>query len=63
MRAALIVDVDGVVSPVHGATAWGDDVDGGMRHTPVSPLLNGRLDALGDRPDVLPMWLTSWGGP
>lgn len=61
MRAALIVDVDGVVSPVHGATAWGDDVDGGMRHTPVSPLLNGRLDALGDRPDVLPMWLTSWG--
>ena len=62
MRAAFIVDVDGVVSPVHGATAWGDDVDGGpgLGDVPVSPTLNARLDTLGRRSDVVAAWLTSW---
>lgn len=60
--AALIMDVDGVVSPVKGQTAWGDDVDGGpaLGYVPVSPTLNARLDALADRADVTPGWLTSW---
>lgn len=62
---ALVVDVDGVVSPVHGSTAWGDDVDGygrgrGIGRVPVSPRLNAALDDLAARPDVTAAWLTSW---
>ena len=62
MRVALIVDVDGVVSPVHGKTGWGDDVTGGpgLGYLPVSPALNHRLDVLADRADVTAAWLTSW---
>ncbi|GAB3244314.1 HAD domain-containing protein [Nocardioides dilutus] len=62
MRAALVVDVDGVISPVHGATAWGADVAGGpgLGYLPVSPALNTRLDALAERADVTAAWLTSW---
>jgi len=59
---AFVLDVDGVVSPVHGVTAWGDDVDGGpaIGQVLVSPTLNAALDAIGSQPSVLPVWLTSW---
>ncbi|WP_028650217.1 HAD domain-containing protein [Nocardioides halotolerans] len=59
---ALIVDVDGVVSPVHGHTAWGDDVVAGEVFGPVlvSPTLCRRLDQLAARPDLTTWWLTSW---
>jgi hypothetical protein len=60
---ALIVDVDGVVSPVHptGPT-WGDEVTAGVAMGPVrvSPMLCQRLDALASSPGVTPRWLTSW---
>ncbi|MEI2715369.1 MAG: hypothetical protein V9G04_19275 [Nocardioides sp.] len=65
-HAALVLDVDGVVSPVHGSTAWGDDVDGygagrgGIGNVPVSPRLNTALDDLARRPGVTAAWLTSW---
>lgn len=64
-HVALVLDVDGVVSPVHGATAWGDDVDGyargsGIGRVSVSPRLNAALDELASRPDVTAAWLTSW---
>jgi hypothetical protein len=32
---AMIVDVDGVISPVHGLTEWGDDVVAGNVFGPV----------------------------
>lgn len=59
---ALILDVDGVVSPVHGSTAWGDDVVAGQLFGPVlvSPTLCNRLDRLAQRPEVTVRWLTSW---
>ena len=43
---ALVMDVDGVVAPVHGKTAWGDDVVAGRLFGPVlvSPTLCARLD-------------------
>lgn len=65
-HVALVVDVDGVVSPVHGSTVWGDDRSGyphgggGVFAVPVSPRLNMALNALGARPEVLAAWLTSW---
>lgn len=54
---ALVVDVDGVVSPVSGSTAWGGDVDGygrnrGVGRVPVSPRLNAALGDLADRSEV-----------
>lgn len=61
--AALIVDVDGVVSPVHPArSTWGDEVQAGHLFGPVmlSPQLCTRLDALADRPGVTAAWLTDW---
>lgn len=60
---AVIVDVDGVVSPVHGAgTAWGDDVVAGRVFGPVivSPTMCTRLDQLNRVPGVDCWWLTSW---
>lgn len=61
---ALIVDVDGVVSPVHpGNNAlWGDEVVAGHLFGPVlvSPTLCERLDLLDRAPDVRCWWLTSW---
>jgi hypothetical protein len=59
---ALILDVDGVVSPVHGSTAWGDDVVAGQLFGPVlvSPTLCGKLDRLAQQPKVTVRWLTSW---
>lgn len=62
-RVALVVDVDGVVSPVHPAGAvWGDEVTAGHLFGPVrvSPALCERLDALAALPGVVPLWLTSW---
>ncbi|MFC4785226.1 HAD domain-containing protein [Nocardioides sp. MAHUQ-72] len=61
-RKALIVDVDGVVSPVHGRTAWGDDVTAGNVFGPVlvSPRLCARLDDLAQTPGLSCWWLTSW---
>jgi hypothetical protein len=61
-RNALIVDVDGVVSPVHGRTAWGDDVTAGNVFGPVlvSPGLCARLDDLANTPGLSCWWLTSW---
>lgn len=61
----VVVDVDGVVSPVHPVvdrTGWGDEVTAGTVFGPVlvSPALCGRLDAIADRPGVQCMWLTSW---
>ena len=60
--AAAIFDVDGVVSPVHGGTAWGDDVVAGnvFGPVPVSATLCTRLDALAATPGVQCWWLTSW---
>ena len=59
---AFVLDVDGVVSPVHGASAWGDDIDvgGAIGQVLVSPTLNAALDAIGSQEAVLPVWLTSW---
>ena len=56
------MDVDGVVCPVGGRTAWGDDIVTGNVFGPVytSPALCARLDALAERPDVTGWWLTSW---
>ena len=59
----MIMDVDGVVSPVGGlGTAWGDDVVAGDVFGPVlvSPTLCARLDALSQVPGVSCVWLTSW---
>jgi hypothetical protein len=51
---ALILDVDGVVSPVHSAgSPWGALVNAGNVFGPV-------LDALARRPGVSCWWLTSW---
>ncbi len=59
---ALILDVDGVVSPVHGHTAWGDDQVAGSLFGPVyvSPSMCARLEAVASRPGVSSWWLTSW---
>lgn len=64
-RCLVVVDVDGVVSPVHpaaGHASWGDEVTAGNVYGPVlvSPILCERLDALGERPAVQAAWLTSW---
>lgn len=60
--AAAIFDVDGVVSPVHGRTAWGNDVVAGRVFGPVhvSETLCARLDALAESPGVQCWWLSSW---
>lgn len=59
---ALVVDVDGVVAPVGGHTAWGDDVIAGDVFGPVltSPSLCDRLDRLADMPGLTCWWLSSW---
>lgn len=59
---ALILDLDGVVSPIKGDTAWGDDVIAGWAFgpVPVSPTLCARLDHLAQQPDLTCLWLTSW---
>lgn len=61
-QAVLIVDVDGVVSPVHGVTAWGDDVVAGRLFGPVrtSPTLCAELDLIATTPGLTCLWLTSW---
>lgn len=60
---ALILDVDGVVSPVGDSeTLWGDEVVGGDVFGPVriSPTLCARLEELSRTPGVSCWWLTSW---
>ena len=59
---ALVLDVDGVVSPVPGPTDWGDDLSAGAFFGPVmtSPELCRRLDRVGQHPGVIGLWLTSW---
>mgnify|MGYP000212193544 FL=1 len=59
---ALVVDVDGVVSPLHGTTTWGDDVVAGRLLGPVlvSASLCVRLDALAQVPGGRSWWLTDW---
>lgn len=62
----MILDVDGVVSPVGDTpTSWGDDVLAGHLFGPVmvSPTLCTKLDALAATPDVSCWWLTSWTTP
>src|SRR3954468_20938219 len=61
-NSAVIVDVDGVVSPVHGHTAWGDDELAGNVLGPVlvSPSMCAQLEALTSRAGVSGWWLTSW---
>jgi hypothetical protein len=61
-NSVVIVDVDGVVSPVHGHTAWGDDQKAGDVLGPVyvSPSMCAQLEALTSRPGVSGWWLTSW---
>lgn len=59
----VIIDVDGVVSPVgDAATAWGDEVVAGDASGPVlvSPTLCARLDELSHRSGVTCVWLSSW---
>ena len=62
MRLVLVVDVDGVVSPVRGTTSWGDDVTAGHLFAPVlvSPSLIGHLNAMAAVPGVSCLWLTDW---
>ena len=62
VRKAVFVDIDGVISPVHGHTAWGDDVVAGNVFGPVyvSPTLCARLDGLATLPHLSCWWLTSW---
>ena len=62
MTRAVIVDVDGVVSPLDGHTAWGDDVVAGTLFGPVytSPTMCARLNELCQAPNVSCWWLTSW---
>lgn len=62
---ALVLDVDGVVSPVHpvpGRLPWGDEIEAGHVFGPVlvSPTMCARLDRLAQRPDLTCVWLTSW---
>ena len=54
-ETAVILDVDGVLSPVHGRTAWHDDVEAGNVFGPVlvSPALCARLERLATLPGVL----------
>ena len=65
LHVALVVDVDGVLSPVYGSTSRGDDADGRGRSRAsargVSLRLNAALDDLAARPEVTAAWLTSWG--
>lgn len=58
----VVVDVDGVTSPVHGATAWTDDLEVGDVFGPVvvSPALVAHLDALDAVPGVTCLWVTDW---
>lgn len=58
----VVVDVDGVTSPIHGTTAWTDDVEVGDVFGPVvlSPSLVGHLDGLDDVPGVTCLWMTDW---
>jgi hypothetical protein len=58
----VVVDVDGVVSPVHGSTAWGDDVLAANLFGPVSvsPALVAHLEAWSKIPEVQCLWLSSW---
>ena len=62
MTHALVVDVDGVISPINGHTAWGDDVIAGDVFGPVytSPAMCAQLDELARLPDLTCWWLTSW---
>lgn len=60
---AVIFDVDGVVSPVHGpGTEWRDDVVAGHAFGPVhvSTALCARLDKFAETEHVGCWWLTSW---
>jgi hypothetical protein len=62
-KPAAIFDVDGVISPVHGHTAWGDDVVAGNVFGPAytSPGMCARLDDLPRSARTLSCWwLTSW---
>lgn len=61
-RAALVMDVDGVVSPVHGRTDWGDDVVAGRMFGDVyvSPEMCIRLDRIATTPGLCTVWLTAW---
>lgn len=58
----LVLDVDGVVSPVHGRTSWDDDVVAGHSFGPVaaSPEMCKRIDNLANDPELICLWLTSW---
>lgn len=60
---ALVMDVDGVVSPVHGTPPWDDGgVVAGWMFGPVlvSAALCERLDAVASLPGVQSLWLTDW---
>lgn len=59
---ALVMDIDGVVSPIHGPTTFGDDQIAGHMLGPItiSPTLTRRLDDIASRPGVIALWLTSW---
>ncbi len=61
-NVVLVMDVDGVVSPVHGTTDWGDDVVAGIVFGPVhvSPRLCRRLDEITAHPGARGVWLSDW---
>lgn len=59
---AVVMDVDGVVSPVHGKSEFGDDVIAGHLFGPVSvsATVCRDLDQLSAQPGATFVWLTDW---
>jgi len=59
---AVVMDVDGVVSPVHGKSEFGDDVVAGHLFGPVyvSATVCRDLDQLSAQPGATFVWLTDW---
>lgn len=61
-NSVLVIDFDGVVSPIRGRTAWGDDVVAGesLGLIVVSPTMCSELNRLADYTNVDALWLTDW---
>jgi len=63
---AIILDVDGVISPLgNGTTAWGDDttVDSDLGPLVISPSMCQAIDRLDGYHGATCFWLTDWNQP